>query len=95
MHISVKTFTLAACLAIGLGGTALAQSTGAPAGSEAATAPGGTTGMAGPRNEAEAIRSGDAVPVAPGAGVPVPPPVVTTPAAGSVAEPPMTPQARP
>ena len=96
MHMPSKTFALAACLAFGLGGTALAQSTGAPAGREPATAPGGTTGAAGPRNEAEALRSGDAIPAAPGAGVSVPAPAVTgTAPAGSAAEPPMAPQARP
>ena len=59
-------------LSLGLAGPALAQSVGAPAGMEGATAPGGTEGRAGPRNEAEAIRSGDAVPVPPRAGgVPV------------------------
>ena len=53
-------------------GLAQAQSVGAPAGREPATAPGGTEGMAGPRNEAEAIRSGEAIPVPPGSeGVPV------------------------
>lgn len=46
-------------------GAASAQSTGAPAGREPATAPGGTKGIAGQRNAAEAIRSGDAVPVNP------------------------------
>lgn len=59
-------------LSFGLAGTALAQSVGAPAGREPATAPGGTEGLAGARNEAEAIRSGDAIPVPPRAGgVPV------------------------
>lgn len=63
---------LVAGLACILAGPALAQGgTGAPAGMEAATAPGGTEGRAGPRNEAEAIRSGDAIPVPPGEGIPV------------------------
>lgn len=63
------TFKAAAILGLGAlmetAGTASAQSTGAPAGREPATAPGGTEGIAGPRNAAEAIRSGDAVPVNP------------------------------
>ncbi|WP_019903500.1 hypothetical protein [Methylobacterium sp. 77] len=60
--------TLSALLVTGTAAVALAQSYGAPSGRDAATAPGGTEGIAGPRNEAEAIRSGDAVPVPPGAG---------------------------
>lgn len=57
------------CGILALPGTAWAQaSTGAPAGREPATAPGGTEGLAGPRNEMEAIRGGDAIPVAPGRG---------------------------
>ncbi|KQP39083.1 hypothetical protein ASF49_21860 [Methylobacterium sp. Leaf104] len=55
-------------LSLGLAGPVLAQSVGAPAGMEGATAPGGTEGRAGPRNEAEAIRSGEAIPVPPPAG---------------------------
>ena len=51
-----------------LGGPALAQSIGAPAGRDPATAPGGTEGLAGPRNEMNAVRDGDAVPVPPRAG---------------------------
>lgn len=83
--------TMALILALGsLLGTAAAaqaQSVGAPAGRDPATAPGGTEGLAGPRNEAEAIRSGDAIPVprrgegvavedpaVPPPGVPAPPP---------------------
>jgi hypothetical protein len=66
----IRLTTLLA-LSLGLAGPALAQSVGAPAGMESATAPGGTEGRAGPRNEAEAIRSGEAIPVPPGAGVPV------------------------
>ena len=63
---------LCACLAAGLSGTAFAQGTGAPAGRDPVTAPGGTEGLAGPGNEAEAIRSREAVPVPPGTGgVPV------------------------
>ncbi len=51
-------------LLIALPGAALAQgSVGAPAGTDPATAPGGTEGRAGPRNEREAIESGNAVPV--------------------------------
>jgi hypothetical protein len=63
-------------LLIALPGAALAQgSVGAPAGTEPAATPGGTEGRAGPRNEQEAIRSGDAIPVPPGArGAPVEPP---------------------
>jgi hypothetical protein len=62
-------------LLIALPGAALAQgSVGAPAGTDPAATPGGTEGRAGPRNEREAIRSGDAIPVPPGAsGVPVEP----------------------
>ncbi len=50
---------------VAMAGAASAQSTGAPAGREPATAPGGTKGLAGPRNAAEAVRSGDAIPVNP------------------------------
>ncbi|MBE7248906.1 MAG: hypothetical protein INR63_28510, partial [Actinomycetospora chiangmaiensis] len=50
---------------LGTAATAQAQSFSAPAGRDPATAPGGTEGIAGPRNEAEAIRSGDAVVVPP------------------------------
>lgn len=57
-----------ACLLGSLATPAFAQGTGAPAGRDPATAPGGTEGIAGPRNEAEAIRSGDAIPVPPGHG---------------------------
>ena len=49
-------------------GSALALSGGAPTppgGQLAATAPGGTEGLAGPRNVNEAVRSGHAYPVAP------------------------------
>lgn len=42
---------------------AVAQTTAAPAGSMAATAPGGTVGQAGARNRLEAIRSGNAIAV--------------------------------
>ncbi|NEU12834.1 hypothetical protein G3T14_11895 [Methylobacterium sp. BTF04] len=62
---------VAAGLAAGLAGPAFAQGTGAPAGMESATAPGGTEGRAGARNEAEAIRSGDAIAVPPAEGIPV------------------------
>ncbi|GLS42783.1 hypothetical protein GCM10007884_07680 [Methylobacterium brachythecii] len=62
------------CGMAALMGPALAQSTGAPAGSEPATAPGGTEGIAGARNEREAIRSGDAIPAPRGVGEPAPPP---------------------
>lgn len=59
-------------LPLGFAEPVLAQgSTGAPAGMEAATAPGGTEGRAGARNEAEAIRDGGAVPVPPAEGIPV------------------------
>ena len=53
---------------LGLGGSAFAQSTGAPAGLDPATAPGGTEGRAGPQNEMNAVRDGDAVAVPPPAG---------------------------
>ncbi|GJD32204.1 hypothetical protein PMNALOAF_3471 [Methylobacterium adhaesivum] len=65
---------LALCGVLGLTGTAFAQSVGAPAGNTPATAPGGTEGRAGLRNEREAIQSGDAVPAPPGIGEPVLPP---------------------
>lgn len=71
---------LALCGVIGLAGAALAQSTGAPAGRDPATAPGGTEGIAGPRNEREAIKSGDAIPAPRGIGEPALPPVDTMPA---------------
>jgi len=73
---------------LGTAATAQAQSYGAPAGRDPATAPGGTEGIAGPRNAAEAIRSGDAVAVPPrGDGIPVqdppaPPPGVPAPPPG-------------
>lgn len=61
-----------------LGAVALAASSGAalalsgasptpPAGQPAATAPGGTQGLAGPRNVSDAIRGGQAIGVPPGA----------------------------
>lgn len=56
---------------IGCGGSALALSGGSftpPGGQAPATAPGGTQGLAGPRNVSDAIRSGQAVEVPPGAG---------------------------
>lgn len=74
----LSLLTLSLALPLGFAGPVLAQSVGAPAGIDGATAPGGTEGRAGPRNEAEAIRSGDAIPVPPSAGgipaegVPVP-----------------------
>lgn len=74
---------LALCGLLGTAGTACAQSYGAPAGRDPSTAPGGTEGIAGPRNEAESIRSGDAVEVARSrdgiatTGPAVPPPGVT------------------
>ena len=61
--------TLSLCGALSLPGMALAQSsTGAPAGRDPATAPGGTEGIAGPCNEGEAVRDGDTVAVPPGRG---------------------------
>ncbi|WP_375464104.1 hypothetical protein [uncultured Methylobacterium sp.] len=56
--------------AIGWTGPVLARGAGAtpPAGLAPATAPGGTEGLAGPRNAAEAVRSGQAIAVPPGAG---------------------------
>ncbi|GJD71151.1 hypothetical protein MMMDOFMJ_4105 [Methylobacterium gnaphalii] len=83
----------AAMLACGMMASTLpafAQSTGAPAGSEPATAPGGTEGIAGARNEREAIRSGDAIPAPRGVGEPVPPSP-----AGTVAAPDQPPATRP
>ncbi|SFM33136.1 hypothetical protein [Methylobacterium pseudosasicola] len=62
------TVILALCGLLGTAGAASAQSYGAPAGRDPSTAPGGTEGLAGPRNEAESIRSGDAVEVAPNRG---------------------------
>ncbi|MBD8907869.1 hypothetical protein [Methylorubrum zatmanii] len=73
----ITTATLALCALAGLGHAAFAQgSTGAPAGTPGATAPGGTEGAAALPNEREAIRSGDALPAAPGIGIPAetPPP---------------------
>lgn len=67
---STLTTTLALLATLGLGGAALAQSsTGAPAGRDPATAPGGTKGIAGPGNVDEAVRSGDAAPASPAPGV--------------------------
>ena len=57
---STRVLILSLCLGCGLVGTASAQSVGMPAGREAATAPGGTVGRAGPHNRMEAIRSGGA-----------------------------------
>ncbi|GJE77838.1 hypothetical protein [Methylorubrum suomiense] len=69
---STMTAALALLGLVSVVGTALAQgSTGAPAGTPAATAPGGTEGAAAIPNEREAIRSGDAIPAPPGVGVPV------------------------
>ncbi|TXM65868.1 hypothetical protein [Methylobacterium sp. WL120] len=62
-RVLLTALTLAA-----FSGPAFAQSTGAPAGSDPATAPGGTEGLAGPRNEMNAVRDGDAVPVPPRTG---------------------------
>ena len=70
---------LALCGIFGLGSAALAQSTGAPAGLDPATAPGGTEGIAGPRNERDAIKSGDAISAPRGIGEPAPPPSDTMP----------------
>jgi hypothetical protein len=63
--------TLVAALALGLlsGGAASAQSVGAPAGRDPATAPGGTQGLAGPRNVERAVRRGDAVRAPKGVGI--------------------------
>ncbi len=67
----IRSLTLLAILgALAAGGPALAQSVGAPAGRAPATAPGGTEGRAGPGNEREAIRSGDAIPAPSGIGEP-------------------------
>jgi len=75
---TLTTATLALSILTGLHAGAFAQgSTGAPAGSPGATAPGGTEGAAAIPNEREAIRSGEAIPAPPGTGVPVetaPPP---------------------
>lgn len=70
----VTTAALALYALSSLSGAAFAQgSTGAPAGSPGATAPGGTEGRAATSNGREAIRSGDAVPTAPGIGLPAEP----------------------
>lgn len=77
------TITLALCGFLGAASAASAQSYNAPAGNAPVTAPGGEEGRAGPRNEVEAVRSGEAVGVPPGAGVIVETPsgaVATTPA---------------
>jgi len=70
---------LALCGVIGLAGAASAQSVGAPAGRDPATAPGGTEGTAGLRNEEESIRRGDAIPAPPGIDESVPPSSGTAP----------------
>ena len=70
--------------ALGISVPAQAQGTGAPAGMEPATAPGGTEGRSGMRNEAEAIRDGEAVRVPRGEGIPV----ETAPEAATPAAPP-------
>lgn len=62
-HTTKTILALGALLATAA--AAHAQSLGAPAGRDAATAPGGTEGRAGPRNVDEAIHSGDAVVVTP------------------------------
>lgn len=82
MRRLTATLAFTACLASGFCHSAFAQSLGAPAGRDPATAPGGTEGLAGPRNEAEAIRGGDAVAVPPSPGaieVEAPPVRSTTP----------------
>ncbi|AWN38075.1 hypothetical protein [Methylobacterium radiodurans] len=68
-----RSASLAAALALGLAmcGSAQAQSVGAPAGREPATAAGGTQGIAGKRNVERAFRQGDAVRAPRGLGVPV------------------------
>jgi len=77
------TVILALCGLLGAAGAASAQSYGAPAGRDPSTAPGGTEGLAGPRNEAESIRSGDAVEVPPSrGGVAVEEPTISPPSAG-------------
>ncbi len=65
--------TIVVALALGLlsAGAASAQSVGAPAGRDPATAAGGTQGMAGPRNVERAFRRGDAVRAPRGVGIPV------------------------
>lgn len=80
------TITLALCGLLGAVSAATAQSNTAPAGTAPATAPGGEEGRAGPRNQAEAIRSGEAVGVPPGAvvGTPSGPGVVVEPPSGVV-----------
>lgn len=62
---------LTGIIALGIAAPAYAQGTAAPAGTEPATAPGGTEGLAGPRNEAEAIRDEEAIRVPRGEGIPV------------------------
>ncbi len=77
------TVTLAFCALLGAAAAAAAQSYSAPAGRDPSTAPGGTEGIAGPRNEAESIRSGDAVEVPPSrGGVAVEEPAVPPPGTG-------------
>lgn len=82
------TAALALSAALGLSGAAFAQSTGAPAGRPAATAPGGTDGTAGAVNEEQAVRSGDAIPASPGVGTPV----ETAPPPGAAVAPPPPPR---
>ncbi len=74
---SRTTLALALCAGLGLCTPASAQSYNAPSGQPSATTPGGTEGIAGPRNEQRAIERGDAIPAPPGVGIPVetaPPP---------------------
>ena len=88
-RLATSGLCAAVLLCAGPVGTAFAQqSYNPPAGREAATTPGGTEGIAGPRNEAEAIRSGDAVAVTPGAdGLAVERPVAPMPGEPLVAPP--------
>jgi len=77
------TVILALCGLLDAAGAASAQSYSAPAGRDPSTAPGGTEGLAGPRNETESIRSGDAVEVPPSrGGVAVEEPAMPPPSAG-------------
>lgn len=69
-RITTMRSTILIPLALGLlSGGASAQSVGAPAGRDPVTAPGGTQGVAGPRNVQRAIRQGDAVRAPRGVGI--------------------------
>lgn len=63
-----RVLVVALCLTAAFGGSASSQSMMDPA-----ATPGGTEGRAGPANEREAIRSGDAIPAPSSIGIPAEP----------------------